>query len=460
MTWKKGLALALAAGMSMTALSGCSGKKTEETEKTTAVTGVIATLDGTEVDASLANFVLRYQQAQFESFYGQMLRQYYGDDIWDQDLSGSGATYGETFLNDVMTNLEKMLLAEQHMSDYNVTLTDDEKKAISDAAASFISENEEATLTSMNADQATVERFLTLSAIQAKVEDGMSADVDTNVTDEEAQQKKVSYVRFTVETESAEESTESDTEAEAATEAETAVAAESETAVAAEAETASVESESEGKTKSADSTEVSSEASTEAEAATEAEASTEAESETETEDPAVVAAREKTKAQAEAFLNDLITSGKDFHDAADEITEGVTDSSITTSYFTFGEGDSYPSEEIQNAVAAVTEDGTLIDHPVLSNNAYYVLYEDSVLDREATDSKKEEIVDQRRQDAINALYDEWIGAAEWTVDSDVVSQLLFDRTYQMVYDQETEGLTEAEAGTEAETVAENATEAE
>lgn len=416
MTWKKGLALALAAGMSMTALSGCSSKKTEETEKTTSVSGVIATLDGADVDAGLANFALRYQQAQFESFYGQMLRQYYGDDIWNQDLSGSGATYGETFMNDVMTNLEKMLLAEQHMSDYNVTLSDDEKKAISDAAASFISENEQATLTSMNADQATVERFLTLSAIQAKVEDGMSADVDTNVTDEEAQQKKVSYVRFTVETESAEESTESDTEAEAATEAET---------------------------------------STEAAAD-----STEAESETETEDPAVVAAREKTKAQAEAFLNDLITSGKDFHDAADEITEGVTDSSITTSYFTFGEGDSYPSEEIQNAVAAVTEDGTLIDHAVFSNDAYYVLYEDSVLDRDATDSKKEEIVDQRRQDAINALYDEWIGKAEWTVNSDVVSELLFDRTYQMTYDEETEGLTEAEAGTEADAAAENATEAD
>ena len=147
-----------------------------------------------------------------EVYYGSFLKAYYGD-VWNSDLTGSGEAYGVEFKEEAMEELEKLLLAEKHMADYGVELTDEEKAAITDAAKEFIEENSEETLEVMSATQETVERFLTLYAIQAKVEVGMSADVDTEVSDEEAAQRTVSFVSFSQKTQEEEEaSTEADTE--------------------------------------------------------------------------------------------------------------------------------------------------------------------------------------------------------------------------------------------------------
>ena len=203
---KRGLVLGMTFCLAASSLAGCGKKKNLDT------TAAIATLDGEEIPAGLANFLLRYQQAGFEVYYGSFLKAYYGD-VWNSDLTGSGEAYGVEFKEEAMEELEKLLLAEKHMADYGVELTDEEKAAITDAAKEFIEENSEETLEVMSATQETVERFLTLYAIQAKVEVGMSADVDTEVSDEEAAQRTVSFVSFSQKTQEEEEaSTEADTE--------------------------------------------------------------------------------------------------------------------------------------------------------------------------------------------------------------------------------------------------------
>ena len=223
--------------------------------------------------AGLVNFFLRYQQAEFESSYGAWLQSYYGTDIWNVDLSGTGTSYGETFKNDVINSLERLLLAEKHMGDYSVELTDEEKTAITQAAQEFMESNEEEVLEKMSATQENAERLLTLYTIQNKMETQMSADVDTEVSDEEAAQRTVSYVRFTAETESdteeaeAEEETEtgSESETEAAAEAETEAAeTENETAPAEDATEASLTEAAADKTESADTEEATEGAETEA----------------------------------------------------------------------------------------------------------------------------------------------------------------------------------------------------
>ena len=43
-----------------------------------------------------------------------------------------------------------------------------------------------------------------------------------------------------------------------------------------------------------------------------------------------------------------------------------------------------------------------------------------------TEDKKEQIVEQRRRDAINALYSEWMESAEFTIDAPLWTSIVFD----------------------------------
>ena len=452
--WKKGLAMGLGVCMAASVLTGCGKGKELDTA------AAAAALDGEEISAGLVNFFLRYQQAEFESSYGAWLQSYYGTDIWNVDLSGTGTSYGETFKNDVINSLERLLLAEKHMGDYSVKLTDEEKTAITQAAQEFMDSNEEEVLEKMSATQENAERLLTLYTIQNKMETQMSADVDTEVSDEEAAQRTVSYVRFTAETESDTEEAEAETETEAGSESETEAAAEAETEAAeTENETAPAEDATEAslteaaadKTESADTEEATegaeNEAVSEEETEADSEASTEAETETETEelDPELAAAREEARAQAEAFLEE-VKGGADFTEAAEAAAE--ENENVGTSTFTFGEDDTYPDEAIIEATAGL-EDGTLVEQVVQVNNGFYVLRVDDAFDEAATEEKKESIVAERKSEAVNALYEEWMEEAEFTVDEDVLDQMVFDMSLTLETEAATEAAAEAESQSEA-----------
>ena len=95
----------------------------------------------------LVNLMLRYNQAQMQSLYASFM----GDNMWE--------TYGETTKSNIVESLENMFLMEQHMSDYGVSITDEDKTKISEAATRFIEENDEKTVKAMNATQENVERL-------------------------------------------------------------------------------------------------------------------------------------------------------------------------------------------------------------------------------------------------------------------------------------------------------------
>lgn len=423
---KRGLVLGMSLCLAAASLAGC-GKKAELD-----TTAAIAALDGENVTAGVANFLLRYQQTQFESSYGGWLKSYYGDNLWNMDLMGTGELYGDTFKNEIMTELERMLLAEKHMADYGVELTDEEKTAIAEAAKTFISENEEEVLEKMSATQENVERVMTLYTIRNKMEHSMSADVDTEVSDEEAAQRTVSYVRFDMKEESQEtaEDETAGTDGEADTEA---ALTEVESTKTEAADTEALETDSE------EITEAVSENGTEADS----EAASEESTEEETEDEATRLAKEEAKARAEAFLAEA-KEAEDFGEAAAAVTEKDTDSS--TSSYTFGDDDTYPDEAIITATKDL-EDNTLVEEVVEVNDSYYVLHVDDAFDEEAVAKKKDEIVAGRKLDAINALYEEWTETSDFTVDEKVLDQLVFDMSLTI----ETEAATEQEAVVEEET---------
>ena len=495
---KKAVVFGLSACLMLGSLSGCSKKEAEFNPEAAAVT-----VNGDEISAGLVKFATHYTQALTEDLY----KNYMGvSDPMSQDIYGNGSTMGDMIKSQTVTTLENMVLAEQKMEEYGVELTDDEKSTISETAKKFLDDNGEEVLEKMGATQETVERYLTLRLIQNKMEPAMSADVDTEVSDDEAAQRKVQYAMFRAETEAESESetaTGSEAESESGSEAATevveettlvetegatevstaaenstdAAAAEAATEKATEAETAALTGETDTKTQSAaetetesvseavtdaaaeaDGTEASTEAVTEA-ASTEAEteavsgSAQETETETETEDPAMVEAKAKALAKAEELIA-KVKAGENFEAAANEV-----DPDAACSTMTFGSDSTSVVEGLITATEGL-DDGTLVETPIETDSGYYVAQVVSRLDRDATDQKKEEIVDQRKSDRISELYTQWKDDGEVSENEDVLAQITFDFSLSQETEASTEAATEAVSeAAESETGSEAATEA-
>lgn len=184
---KKRLLLLVMSGiMATTVLTGCGSLKGDETA---------ITIDDTEITADVANFYARYTQASYETYASS----YLGDDIWNSEAS-EGETYEESVKASIQENLENMILLEKHMKEYEVSLSEAEKKVITDTVQRFDEDNALEDKKLISGDKKTVERVLTLMAIQQKMMEAIQAGADTEVSDEEAAQKSMDYVLFAYQT--------------------------------------------------------------------------------------------------------------------------------------------------------------------------------------------------------------------------------------------------------------------
>lgn len=423
---RRAAALGLCTGLALTSLAGCSGKNKIDTDETA------ITVNDDTVSLGVLNFAVRYDQASLEDAY----KSFGVTDPFSQDLFGTGETLGQMAIEEDVETLTHAVLAEQKMEEYGVSITDDDKAAITAAATAFIEANDEETLGEIGVTQESVERYLELEMIRYRMEPKMSEDVDTEVSDEEAAQRRVEYVFFAQVTE---DEAETESESELITPAETEQSAETEAETVAETtadesestqEEASLTRENPARTTAADETEAETTAAeTEAET-TAAETEVETETETETEDPATAEAMAKALAQAEEFLT-KVQAGEDFQTAAEEL--GKTSSEVT-----FG-SDHYVPEMVEATDGLA--DGTLVETPIKTDSGYYVVRVISQLDRDATDAEKENIVEQRKTDRIAELYDEWAEAGEITQNTEAIAQIVFDYSLTLP---ETEPETEAQ----------------
>lgn len=181
---KKTVALLLIAVMVMTLFVGCAKDK-ENLDPTE----VVMVVGETEVTMNIANFFVRYNQSLVENMYTQ----YIGEDVWITEIE-RGVTYEDNIKDSLLTELQKLYIITNHVADYNVTLSDDEVKAIEAAADSFIEENkDEDVLAKVSGDRDTVVAYLKLFALNEKMSEAMRADVDMTVTDKQAAQKRMRY---------------------------------------------------------------------------------------------------------------------------------------------------------------------------------------------------------------------------------------------------------------------------
>ncbi|MBY0757794.1 peptidylprolyl isomerase [Sellimonas caecigallum] len=307
---KRFAALLLAGTLAMSTLAGCGGLEDSD---------VMATVGKEEITGNVANFFARYQQAMYEATYSSML----GDNMWETQIE-AGKSYEETTKKNIMQSLEELYLIDQHKEDYNVSLTDEEKKKISDAADAFVKGNSEEARKMISGDKETIEKILTLLTVQNKMQPEMIKDVDQNVSDEEAAQKKMQYVYFLYSKDASSE-----------------------------------------------------------------DSSAEGETDTDTKDEA--------KTKADAFLK-AVKEGKDFSASAEE--QGATASELT-----FDSSSQSLDEKVIKAADALKA-GEMTD-VIETDTGFYVARLTSDFDREATDSKKQQIIDQREQDRYDELLKEW-----------------------------------------------------
>ena len=166
-------------------LTGCGEKKLDGSK-------TVATVDGTKIPLGVVSLSVREGQMQTEAMY----RSYMGGsdfDIWDTEAE-KGKTYGEQAVEESLKDVELMYIMKAKAADYDVELTDEDEKAIAEAAASFMEANSEETIADLAVTEDQVKTYLELQTYKQKIHDPIVADVDKNVSDEEAQQSSFEYV--------------------------------------------------------------------------------------------------------------------------------------------------------------------------------------------------------------------------------------------------------------------------
>ncbi len=187
MRLKKMTAVFLACAIVGTAaLSGCGRINQNE--------AAVTLNDDTEISLGYANFVARYNQSYYDSFFSA----YYAEGYWTSEdyVDDDGKTMEESTKDSVLKDIEIQYLLEAHMEDYGVEVTEEERTAITEAAEQFMADNSRDAVKEMGATQEYVEDMLYYYTVREKMRAAIQAEADTNVSDEEAAQRTFSYIKI------------------------------------------------------------------------------------------------------------------------------------------------------------------------------------------------------------------------------------------------------------------------
>ena len=363
--WKKFAAAGLTAAMGVSMLAGCGNKDAKIDGTKTAVT-----INDEAVSLGAVSFQARFQQA----YMYQMYSQYFGtSQIFDQVMDESTEkTYGDQIKEGVLENIEELVLIKQHAADYDVALDDEKKAEIEKIAQAYIDENDEKVRAQIGASKEDVVYLLELQTIQDMMREPMAKDVDTEVSDDEAQQTTVTYLSLAKKTEedlAADESAADESVSDESL---------SDESVSEEAKAAQLEE-----------------------------------------------ANKEVKENAEKILADLKASDN----AAEADMTAIAakyDDTLTAASGQFTTNDPTDTTLDASVVEAVADlkDGEVCDKVIETDTHYYVVRVDKTFAKDETEAKKEQIVKDRKTEAYNNLIDTWKKEADIKVDDKVMATLL------------------------------------
>lgn len=151
--------------------------------------------------------------------------------------------------------------------------------------------------------------------------------------------------------------------------------------------------------------------------------------------------KQEKKDQAQALLDKLQASADPASADMDALAKEVNED-LNAVDKTFGDDDTLLDDKLKEA-AKTLQDGQVYGEVVEGENAYFVVRMDSVLDREATDAEKENIVSERQQNAYNDLLNQWKDDADITVNNREWDKVtLTDNEQYTIKQPETEDTTE------------------
>lgn len=308
---KRCIAAAAAGTLAAALLMGC-GSSVDDNE-------IVGTVGESEISFGVANFYLRMVQSRYEAYYTTLT----GDtpaEFWLQDWDGG--TYQESIKKNLVEKLEDLYLIRQHAQEYDVSLTEEEEKAIAKAAADFEEDNSLEAKELVSGHTEYIQEYLELATIQEKMDEPMKAGVDEDISDEDAAQKSMKYVYFPY-------VKEDDENSEAISDEE----------------------------------------------------------------------KKELKSKAEKFAKDLQESEEKDIDAA------AKEADLEVETVTFDSDTKAPNADFMKAADKLKENE--VTDAVESDDGLYVGIVTSLLDREATDTKKEQIIEERKTEQYNSLLKKW-----------------------------------------------------
>ena len=139
--------------------------------------------------------------------------------------------------------------------------------------------------------------------------------------------------------------------------------------------------------------------------------------------------KEDLRSAAQDF-DDQVKDGEDFESAAES-----ADVEVRTT--TFDSESTSPDADLIAAADALEAEGDVTE-VIETDSGLYVARLTSLLDRDATDQEKKNIVEQRRQDQYDSLLEEWRDAADITVNEKVWAKVDFEDQGVTIITSETE----------------------
>ena len=322
----KTIGIALAASMAAASLMGCAKDAGENINYEEAALVV----NGEEINYATANFIFRHDQALTNYYMAQLGMA--SDDFWtDSDMaSEDGKTYAETFKETEYSSIVRMYAVRQKaLDEYGIELTDEEMQSIESTADQFLEANPEAEDTFGITRDQLIELLKTYTYSYA-IKDSLTGDVDREVSDEEAAQSRMIYMRIAKNNDdSADEGAKSNDE---------------------------------------------------------------------------------LKADLENAFEQVKAAGDIDIDKINETADAVNED-IYAAEYTFGDDVQSFEDGVIDEVNAL-EDGQWCDDVFETDSYYYVVKMVSKFDREATDQKKEQIIRERENEAVNEFFEQWESEAE------------------------------------------------
>lgn len=143
----------------------------------------LVTINGGEdtISYGYGHFSARYTQSIYDEFY----LAYMGEQMWSQ--SQGEQTMEDSTKEGIMEAMKEEYLLRQHAEEYGVTITKDEKKAITKAAKKFMKSNSKKALNELGATQEIVEEYLTNQTYARKMRTAIRDTAD--ISDIEAEKE-------------------------------------------------------------------------------------------------------------------------------------------------------------------------------------------------------------------------------------------------------------------------------